>query len=85
MWSPDGKELFYRSGNKLTSVRITTQPSFAFSNPVALPIEGFVQPDAGGARNYDITPDGKQSIVVLPAEQTQSDRFGSSQILIVNR
>jgi len=65
LWSPNGNEIFYQRGGKLMSVRIATEPSFTFSNPVELPIQGFVQPNAGGARNYDITPDGRQFIMAF--------------------
>jgi Tol biopolymer transport system component len=36
-WSQDGKELFYRpSSDVISAIRITTRPSFAFSNPMPL-------------------------------------------------
>jgi serine/threonine-protein kinase len=65
LWSPDGKEIFYQRGGKLVSVRVATEPSLTFTNPVELPIQGFVQPNAGGARNYDMTPDGRQFIMAF--------------------
>jgi hypothetical protein len=83
LWSLDGRELFYQAGGKLMVVRVLTQPSFSFANPSALPIEGFNQPTAGGARNYDITPDGKQFIMVLPADRNQSARRTPLQIQVV--
>ena len=48
-----------------------------------LPIEGAIHPLA--QRNYDVTPDGKQLIVVLPAQAAQSDpsRRASEQINVV--
>ena len=38
-WSPDGKELFYFIGGnvRMRAAAITTQPSLAFGNPVAIP------------------------------------------------
>jgi len=60
MWSRDGKELFYyqTDARKLVSVRIETQPSFSVSEPVAVPLDGMIQPE-GGIRQYDTLPDGK--------------------------
>jgi eukaryotic-like serine/threonine-protein kinase len=84
LWSPDGKELFYRVGTRLVSTTVTTQPSFSLGNPVQMPIEGWIQFGQGSARNYDITPDGKQFIMVYPAAQTQSpDRRAALQIQVV--
>ena len=33
VWSHNGRELYYRSGNKMMAVGITTQPDFAAGNP----------------------------------------------------
>jgi eukaryotic-like serine/threonine-protein kinase len=35
-WNPKGKELFYRSGNKMMAVEVTTRPSFSASRPRVL-------------------------------------------------
>ena len=84
-WSPDGKQLFYHHtpANQLVAVDIRTTPSFAFENPTPLPIEGTIHPVS--ARNYDITPDGKQFVVVLPASSstTRSDKPTPQQINVV--
>jgi len=73
LWSPDGKEIIYQPAGKLMgklmSVHVSTEPSFSFSSPVELPIEAFIQPNAGGSRNYDITPDGKQFIMAFPVDR----------------
>jgi hypothetical protein len=70
VWSPDGKELFYyEASERLVAVPIKTDPSFSFGTSVPLPIEGIVQ-GAGGPvpspTRYDITPDGKRFLVLLP-------------------
>ena len=36
VWNPNGRELFYRSGNKMMAVDIATQPVFAAGRPIAL-------------------------------------------------
>ena len=33
VWNPKGRELFYRSGNKMMAVDIVTQPGFVASKP----------------------------------------------------
>ncbi len=67
VWSRDGRELFYHDqrSNRLLVVRVTTSPGVTFSAPTALPIEGTVHPLL--QRNFDVTPDGQQVLVVLPA------------------
>jgi eukaryotic-like serine/threonine-protein kinase len=85
VWSPDGRELFFMSNmtnGQLFAVSIRTQPSFAFGNPVALPIEDFVQ-SAGSWRNYDIMPDGKHFILTLPPTNTpQATRSAEIQVVL---
>ena len=36
VWNPNGRELFYRSGDKMMAVDIATQPSFAAGKPRVL-------------------------------------------------
>ena len=36
LWNRNGRELFYRSGNKMMAVQVTTQPAFAASKPTLL-------------------------------------------------
>jgi hypothetical protein len=73
LWSPDGKQLFYLENMgarfRLVTVDIRTQPSFAVGAPTPLPIADIMQ---RGDRAYDVTPDGKQFIVMLPPSETKS-------------
>jgi len=73
VWSPDRKQLFFhdQGANRLFVVDIRTTPSVSVGPPTLVPIEGTVHPVA--QRNYDVTPDGKQLIVVLPASLGSSD------------
>jgi serine/threonine-protein kinase len=59
VWSPDGRELYFRSGNKLMAVSIETAPEVRSGLPRAL-FEGPF--DA-----FDITPDGERFVLVRPA------------------
>ena len=72
-WSSNGREIFYAdiSGRtRLMAVDVRTQPSFDIGTPAPLRIEGFEIRE--GARSYDITPDGKRFLVMLPASETTS-------------
>jgi serine/threonine-protein kinase len=91
LWSPDGKQLFYNtqlesntSEGHLFSVDVRTQPGFTFSKPTPIPIPGAIL--GGNGRNYDITPDGKHFVVVVPppdAKNEQSTRRSPLQINVV--
>ena len=78
-----GKELFYIAGlNLFGSVSVRTQPSVSFGRPVRAPRSGFITHNSRTVRPYDILPDGKHFIGVVPARQTQSGQ-ASSQIQVV--
>jgi serine/threonine-protein kinase len=85
VWSPDGKQLFFHNAalNRFVVVDIRADQGLTFSTPVPLPIDGTVHPLQ--QRNYDVTPDGKQLLVVLPAQTTQGDagRRPASEINVV--
>jgi serine/threonine-protein kinase len=82
-WSPDGKQIFY--GQQLTTrivaVDINTEPTFSFGKPVPLPIEGAAIIGSYPGRNFDITPDGKQFLIVMPRASAIST--SSRQINVV--
>ncbi len=89
MWSPDGRELFYRPGvprgstatRTLRSVDIVTEPAFAFSNEQTLPVEGFIV--VGSYRDYDMSPDGERLLMVFPADRPESGEPARLQINVV--
>ena len=60
IWNPKGGELFYRSGNRMMAVQITTGGVFSVSQPRAIFdrqywVASVNQTNAG----YDIAPDGR--------------------------
>jgi dipeptidyl aminopeptidase/acylaminoacyl peptidase len=83
VWSPDGKQIFYvRPPNRFFAVDIVTEPTFNYKTAVELPITGTIH-DFGGPRNFDITPDGKHFLVVMPAAQNDASQQAPVQINIV--
>jgi eukaryotic-like serine/threonine-protein kinase len=83
-WSPDGKQLFFHAIglNRFVVVDIRTEHGLTVGLPVPLPIDDAIHPLA--QRNYDVTPDGKQLLIVLPAQaQTAAGRRGTAQINMV--
>ncbi len=66
-WNPNGRELFYRSGDKMMAVDIATQPSFAASKPRVL-FEGRYEPTPATFPNYDVSRDGQRFLMLKPSE-----------------
>jgi len=66
LWSPDGKELFYRHGNTVLAVDITATSSFEPGIPRALFDGKYLtsRESENGPRQYDISPDGKRFLMV---------------------
>ena len=78
LWSTDGGEIFYRRGAQavvgfaegLLGISIATEPQFAFGGEQTIPIEGFRV--FAAFRDYDITPNGEQFVMVFPADEADS-------------
>jgi len=71
VWNPNGRELFYRSGNKMMAVEIATQPGLTVGKPRML-FEGQYQPTPATFPNYDVSPDGQRFLMLKPSEQEQA-------------
>jgi Tol biopolymer transport system component/predicted Ser/Thr protein kinase len=71
VWNPNGRELFYRSGDKMMAVNIATQPSFNVGRPQML-FEGQYQPTPVTFPNYDVSPDGQRFLMLKRIEQAQA-------------
>jgi serine/threonine protein kinase/Tol biopolymer transport system component len=80
MWNPSGRELFYRSGNKMMAVDISTQPSFAAGKPRVL-FEGPYSPTPLTTPNYDVSPDGQRFLMLKPTEQGEAARTQINVVL----
>ena len=50
-------------------VDTVTSGGFAFGDPEPLPVRGHIQ--ASNSRDYDITPDGRQLLVVVPSDPAE--------------
>jgi eukaryotic-like serine/threonine-protein kinase len=70
-WNRNGRELFYRSGNKMMAVDMTTQPSFSVGRPRMLFEGRYAQPPFP-ATNYDVSADGQRFLMLKPVEQAQA-------------
>ena len=78
VWSPDGKKVFYVQNvagrGDIMSIDVQTGPTFVFGNPTPLPIKNIIHNGAAGMpRGFDLSPDGKQFVVMLPATEIETN------------
>ena len=73
VWSPDGRELFYRRGDQVIAVAVQDGPEFTVGTSRVL-FEGPYEV-VEGARNYDIMPDGKRFVMVRSDMGDVPERF----------
>jgi len=71
LWSPDGRELFYRNGSRVMLVDVIDRPSFSVSTPRLL-FEGSFSQDHCCGVNYDIHSDGERFVMIEEAGATAS-------------
>ena len=64
LWAPDGREIFYRSGNRVMVVEVSFEPEFAPGNRRAL-LQGVYTANPSHT-NYDVHPDGSRFVFVQP-------------------
>ncbi|MBK5297541.1 MAG: serine/threonine-protein kinase, partial [Vicinamibacteria bacterium] len=84
VWSPDGAELVFTPGPvpRLDAVRVTTQPSFTFSEATPVP-RPFQNLSPLFERPYDISRDGQRFLGLIDAAQTQAGAPAAPQIQVV--
>ena len=63
-WNPNGKELFYRNGNKMMVVDVSTTPDLKLSPPRVLFEQRYAFGSAQTVANYDVSPDGQRFVMV---------------------
>ena len=71
MWNPNGRELFFRSGDKMLAADVTTQPSFSAGKPRML-FEGPFEPAPTTFPNYDVSADGQRFLMLQLVEQAEA-------------
>ena len=70
--------MFYRSGDRMMAVEITTEPTFRVGTPRLL-FEGNYQQSAATLAQYDVTSDGQRFVMV----QQEEGALGVSQLNVV--
>ena len=67
VWNRNGRELFYRSADKMMVVDITLHPSLEVGRPRML-FEGAYVPGVTTFPNYDVSSDGQRFLMLKPSE-----------------
>ena len=75
MWNRNGKELFYRNGNRMMAVGVSTGGELVLTQPKELFEQRYVFQNITLA-NYDVSPDGQQFLMV-------KEEAGSGRLNIV--
>jgi len=81
VWNPNGRELFYRNGDKMMAADINARPAFSAGKPHMLFAEEYGSaPGSDSAPEYDVSPDGQRFLMLKDAE---GSAVSQSQIIVV--
>jgi serine/threonine protein kinase len=80
IWSPNGRELFYRNARTVMSVPVeATGSAFTYGNPRLLFEGSYIsEEDSGGGRSYALAPDGQRFLMMKEGEQ-----HDATQIVVI--
>jgi len=82
LWSPNGRELFYLTGDSVMAVSVETKSTFKAAIPETL-FKGTYQPSTSSGQSWDISPDGKRFLMMKEPQSTPSASTGPHKINIV--
>jgi WD40 repeat protein len=68
MWSPTGREIFYRNGDKMMAVSLETRPIFAIAKSRLVSQTPYAH-ISSDIPNYDVAPDGQRLLMVKENQQ----------------
>jgi eukaryotic-like serine/threonine-protein kinase len=68
LWAKNGRELFYRNGDKMMAAAVETKPSFAAGKPKLLFKGDYVGGPFSFWPNYGVTPDSQRFLMLKAAE-----------------
>jgi serine/threonine-protein kinase len=87
VWKRSGGELYYRNGDSMMAVAVSTSPSFNAGRPQELWKDHYSHgmssscgPPGATSSNYDVTADGKRFLMIKDDDQ---DNAMSKQIVVV--
>jgi len=69
MWARNGRELFYRNGDKMMASAVQIKPTFAAAKPKLLFVRHYEATPQSFLANYDVSPDGQRFLMIKASEQ----------------
>jgi serine/threonine protein kinase len=77
LWSPEGRELFYRSGDAVMMVPVKTDPSFSYEKPKRLFQKTYVSANMKLStlelHPWDISPNGKRFLMMKESDPATAE------------
>jgi Tol biopolymer transport system component len=67
LWAPDGRSIYFDRDHQMFQLAVNPHDMASIGEPTPLPIEGFAQ--AEYRRQFDLMPDGRQFLVLVPIER----------------
>jgi serine/threonine-protein kinase len=83
LWSPNGREIYYRKDDAVMAVSVETEGSFKSGKPEFLFRGPYVVLGANEGHPWDISPDGKRFLMMKGAGSASSTTGGPRKINIV--
>jgi serine/threonine protein kinase len=83
LWSPDGREIFYRKDDAAIAVSVETEPTFKPGKAEILFRGPYVLLGGNEGHPWDISPDGKRFLMMKEPQSTPSAGGGPRKISIV--
>ena len=84
VWSRDGRELFYRSQSQMIVVPVSTGSELTVGSPIALFEDPYLRNPYSPSPYYDVSPDGRQLLMITVGEATDDTSGGSEPVLVLN-
>jgi hypothetical protein len=64
LWNRTGRELFYRNGNKMMAVSVSTTPDVTLATPRVIFEQRYAYGSTIALTNYDVSADGQRFLMV---------------------
>jgi hypothetical protein len=74
VWSSDGRELYYREGDRFYGVSVTLAPTFSVGRPQLLFSGPYLDSGPLMGSDYDVSPDGQRFLVVQVSDEERAPR-----------
>ena len=74
VWTRDGREIFYRNGDRFYAVAVTLNPTFSVGSPRLLFSGPYLDSGPLAPSDYDVSPDGQRFLVIQISDEERAPR-----------